>query len=389
MNSHIGFAIQPDVLRWARDTSGLSVADVAKKLKKTENEILDWEQGVTTPSYTILEKLAYELYKRPLAVFFLPEPPLEENQKHEFRTLPLADLDTLLPDTITQIKNAHVYQLDLEDLYDGRNPEKIPLFEKIELHPEQPIPQQANVIRFLLNDDVESRKECDSDEEALKKWIVEIEKQGIFVFKNSFKQKEISGFSLISKEFPVICINNSTTKTRQVFSLLHELAHILLGINGISKFDNKYIEYLDSKEQAVEIFCNKFAAEVLIPEEDFNKKIFGIDQIDLENVEDIIMPLAKRYCVSREAILRRFLDKGMITKSFYEKKSKDWNSQIKQKSSGNWYSTKNAYLSSRFAKEVLAKHYNNSLSVEQASEYLGIKPKNFAGLEHRILMSAK
>ncbi len=389
MNSHIGFIIQPEVLRWARDTSGLTIADVARKLKKSEKEVLEWESGITIPSYSQLEKLAYELYKRPLAVFFLPEPPQEENQKHEFRTLPQADLENLMPDTISHIKDAHVYQLDLDDLFNNRNPEKRPIFHKIDLHPEQSIELQANDVRRILDGSVESRSVCDSDEDALKFWIKSIEKNGIFVFKSSFKQKEISGFSLNHPEFPIIYINNSTTKTRQIFSLLHELAHILLGINGISKFENSYIKYLGSKEQAIEIFCNKFAAELLIPEADFNDQIKDIDSIEIENIESVLYPLVKRYCVSREAILRRFLDKQMVSKQIYEKKVKDWNGQIKSSGQGNWYSTKNAYLSARFAKEVLTKHYNNNLSIEQASDYLGIKPKNFAGLEQKILMSAK
>lgn len=389
MNSHIGFIIQPEVLRWARDTSGLTIAEVARKLKKSEQDVLDWESGITIPSYSQLEKLAYELYKRPLAVFFLPKPPQEENQKHEFRTLPQADLENLMPDTISHIKDAHAYQLDLDDLFNNRNPERRPIFHKIDLHPEESIELQANEVRLMLNASIESRSVCDSDEDALKFWIKNIEKQGVFVFKSSFKQKEISGFSLNHEEFPIIYINNSTTKTRQIFSLLHELAHILLGMNGISKFEDSYIKYLGSKEQAIEIFCNKFASELLIPDADFNKQIQRIDSIEIDEIESILYPLTKRYCVSREAILRRFLDKEMVSKQIYEKKVKDWNGQIKSSGQGNWYSTKNAYLSARFAREVLTKHYNKSLSIEQASDYLGIKPKNFAGLEQKILMSAK
>ncbi len=72
----------------------------------------------------------------------------------------------------------------------------------------------------------------ESDTIALKQWRQAVEDCGVFVFKAAFKQKDISGFCLMDESLPVIYLNNSTTKTRQIFSLLHELAHLLLSING-------------------------------------------------------------------------------------------------------------------------------------------------------------
>lgn len=69
--------VQPDIFRWARQTIGLSVADVAQALKRPIDEIKAWESGQSAPIYSQLEKLAYQVYKRPLAVFFLPAPPDE------------------------------------------------------------------------------------------------------------------------------------------------------------------------------------------------------------------------------------------------------------------------------------------------------------------------
>ena len=92
--------------------------------------------------------------------------------------------------------------------------------------------------------------------------------------------------------------------------------------------------------------------------------------------------------MSREVVLRRFLDQGQVSKSFYEQKAKQWAAQRKATKGGDWYASQNAYLSERFAQEVVRRHYRNQLSLEQASEFLGIKPKNFAGLEQRILQGA-
>lgn len=388
MNSQLDIIVKPELLQWARETSGFSIADVSKKLKKSEQEIFDWENGLAAPTYSQLEKLAYEIYKRPLAIFFLPEPPIESTPKQEFRTLPDSDLSNLLPNTHMHFKNARAFQLTLAELYNGKNPERRPLFYKFELEPTKSIVNQADFIRSELNAEIDVRTKFKDEDDALKYWISEIEKQGVFVFKNSFKQKEISGFCLNDDEFPVIYINNSTTKTRQIFSLLHELAHILLGINGIGKFTDEYIAHLDSKDQAIEVFCNKFASELLVPEKDFNQQIWMLpDEIDLNDLDEIVINLAKRYYVSREVILRKFLDLRKVSERIYLEKVKIWNNQMKPLGSGNWYATQNAYLSSRFTREVVSKHYNHKLSLEDASEYLGIKPKNFAGLEQLILKS--
>ena len=80
--------VNPEVLRWARERSGLSASEVAKKMNKSAESVENWEVGGSAPTYVQLEKLAYQVYKRPVAVFFFPEPPEEADKIAEFRTLP-------------------------------------------------------------------------------------------------------------------------------------------------------------------------------------------------------------------------------------------------------------------------------------------------------------
>jgi Zn-dependent peptidase ImmA (M78 family) len=90
-------------------------------------------------------------------------------------------------------------------------------------------------------------------------------------------------------------INNSTTKTRQVFSLVHELAHVLLQRNAISAFDESRIEALPLQERNIERFCNAMAAEVLVPLADFRAQVRTLPG-DLEQAgDDGFATLAKRY----------------------------------------------------------------------------------------------
>jgi Zn-dependent peptidase ImmA (M78 family)/DNA-binding XRE family transcriptional regulator len=380
--------IQPEIFRWARKTCGLSVADVAQILKRPSEEIEAWESGEEAPTYAQLEKLAYKIYKRPLAVFFLPFPPEEAMPQREFRTLPDADLETLSRDTYLHIRRAHAYQIALKELFDNRNPADRCIWQSLVVSSSKRVAEQATAIREFLGITIEDQTAWKSDEIALKKWRQAIENTGVFVFKAAFKQEDISGFCLMDENLPVVYLNNSTSKTRQTFSLLHELAHLLIGVNGLSKFDTRYIDRLPQVEKKVEQFCNAVAAEVLIPNADFLQQAAQFPAAIEKATDELFSNLAARYGVSREAVLRRFLDQGRVSKGFYEDKAKFWSAQKAKSGGGSWYLNQGAYLSDRFAKEVVSRHYRHQITLEQAADFLGVKPKSFAGLEERILQGA-
>ncbi|WDD90847.1 ImmA/IrrE family metallo-endopeptidase [Burkholderia sp. FERM BP-3421] len=381
--------LQPELLRWARETVGLSVEDAAIMCKVATADVAAWEAGYDAPTYAQLEKLAYQVYKRPLAVFFLPTPPEEHAPQREFRTLPQSDMQSLARDTYLQIRRAHAFQLSLDDVFAGHNPADAPVWKAIRLSPLAPIVEQAKRVRDALGITLQEQSGWKSDELALKRWRKAVEEAGVFVFKSSFKQEDISGFCLIDDTFPLIYLNNGTTKTRQTFSMLHELAHILLGVNGLSKFDPGYIDHLPQAERNIERFCNAIAAEVLIPSADFSRHAAMLPGNAESASERDFSDLAGRYGVSREAILRCLLDQGRVSASFYRDKADQWASQKKERAGGSYYLNQGAYVSDRFAREVVGRHYQHQLTLEQAADFLGIKPRNFAGFEERVLHGAE
>lgn len=389
MKAELVDGVQPSVIRWARESMGMSLEDVAQKLKRPLEEVMAWEaKDGSPPTYAQLESLAYKVFKRPLAIFFLPAPPDETPPAREFRTLPDADLETLHPDTYVQVRKAHAFQITLREVFEGTNPGAKQISTEVHLDRQQPVEAQARLVREILGVSMQDQLGWKSDELALKRWREAVEACGVFVFKAPFKQKDISGFCLLDADFPLIYLNNGTSKTRQIFSLLHELAHLLLNVNGISKFEASYMSRLPAPERRIEQFCNKIAAEMLIPSDDFGQQIAGLPGNAESSQDQLYANLASRYGVSREAILRRLLDLHRVSQAFYEQKAKFWAGQKKVASGGDWYASQNVYLSDRFAREVVGRHYRNQISVEQASEYLGIKAKNFAGLEQRILQAA-
>ena len=379
--------IQPKVLKWARESIGKSLEDVARTLKRPADEIEAWENGNRAPTYVQLEKLAYEVYKRPMAVFFFPIPPQESEPKSDFRTLPEEELRELLPDTYLNIRRARAFQATLHELYGAKNPVSNPIWRNITLYEKDSVKEQAAQVRTFLDISIKAQEKWTDDEEALKQWRFAVERAGIFVFKRAFRQKSISSFCLSDEQFPIIYLNNSTTKTRQIFSLFHEMAHVLLRMNGLTKFDEKYIGMLPKREQRIEKFCNEFAAEILIPAEDFTKQADLLSSKIRNDADGVCQRFAKRYGVSREVILRRFLDRGDISSTLYENTTRLWKGQQKtiKDGDGNYYNTQKAYLSDGFLREVFSRFYKRQITKDEAAEYLDIQPKYFNALEEKML----
>jgi len=114
--------VNGEVLRWARESAGLTIDEVVQKMKRkriTYELIESWEQSVEAPTYSQLERLAYEIYKRPLAIFFFPEPPEEVTVKQSFRTLPEYEIQRMPEKMRFLLRKAQSFQLNLYDLYDG------------------------------------------------------------------------------------------------------------------------------------------------------------------------------------------------------------------------------------------------------------------------------
>lgn len=368
--------VNPKIIQWARERARYSLESVAVKFKKDVSVIEKWESGEDFPTYSQLEKLA-EIYKRPLALFFFPEPPLEAEEKQEFRTLPDFEIENLAADTIYALRQAKAMQLSLQEINNGINPSTKKIFQDISVSSSDDLRKLAEQIRKYLNVTLEEQLTWNDQETALKKWRSAVEEAGIFIFKRSFKQREISGFCLIDIEFPIIYLNNSTEKARQIFTIFHELAHILLQTNGITKSDDRYINSLQGENKYIEIFCNKFAAEFLLPNHVFSEII----RETVVNVNDkIISKISSDYKVSREVVLRKLLDNNLISQKEYTLKVREWYSEQvgksqdkNKKSGGDYYANQATYLGENYLKLVFNKYYQGQYDIERVADYLNIK----------------
>ncbi|MEK7179912.1 MAG: ImmA/IrrE family metallo-endopeptidase [Patescibacteria group bacterium] len=372
--------VNPVMLRWARETAGLEVEIVAQKLNKDVKDILSWESEPRkdSPTYVQLEKLAYEIYKRPLAIFFFPEPPQEESPKQSFRTLPEQEILMLTPRLRFLIRQARLQQLNLSELYDNINPVASHIIRDLSFSPNISVVEMAANVRKYFNIDITTQSSWKDVNTAFKNWRDILEEHGVFVFKEAFKNNAFSGFCLYDKQFPVIYVNNSVSDSRQIFTLFHELAHLLFGTGGVDTRLEDYIKFLQGDDKTIEILCNRFGGEFLVPDSDFNQRIVGVFIND-----ESIQHLANQYCVSREVILRKFLDRNAVNQQYYNTKVEQWAKEAKRhgEGGGNYYLTKGVYLGERYIEKAFSKYYQKSISIEQLAEYLSVKVKNVSGME--------
>lgn len=365
-----GLPITPAVVQWARERAGYSMDDAVRHFKK----IAAWEVGEALPTYVQVEQMA-ERFKIPVAVFFFPKPPTVPPIEQSFRTLTAEDF-AAIPRTVRMfLRRGQAMQLNLAELNDSTNPAGRVISRDLKPSPNTSLDKIATEVRAYLGVSIEEQVSWKSVDEALEKWReVFATKAGVYVFKDAFRAPNYFGFCLYDDEFPIIYINNSSAKTRQIFTLFHELGHLLFHTSGIDILDDPFIAHLGDAEQKIEVICNGLAARVLVPDAALDKMLKSAE-IDRQ----LASQLADYFGVSREVIYRKLLDRSLIDTEEYGAAAKEWAGQMKSKideSSGNYYNSQRAYLGQRYIDLAFTRYYQHRFDRDQLAEYLNLKPKN-------------
>jgi len=317
-------SVEPSVLEWARESIGMSIDAVVKKIKGiTINTIKEWEKkdGAIKPTFAQIEELS-NIYKRPLSAFLLPAPPKEPPFPKDFRKRPSAEKQSLNPKTYLAIRKARRFQYSAIELIKelGEESKKLSIKANLSDDPET----LAEKVRIQFGIKEFPRSTSFTKEIALEKWIKILENNGILVFQISItKNKEIGGFSLIDEYVPVIILRRSDETSAKIFTLFHELAHLLLREGGICDLEESDISH--------EKFCNHFAGAFLVPKDKLlNHSIVKANAKTREWPENLLRGIARGFNVSTEVILRRLLILGLTTKNYYLKKHREWKSKYKE-----------------------------------------------------------
>ena len=379
------------MLKWARESAKISLETASKKINKSTEVIKNWEEEKDFPTYSQLEELS-KIYRRPLAIFFFPEPPEELDLYKSFRTLPDFELEKLNTSTIFLIRKAQIMQFNLKELCKEKNPAPRNILKEFLIDIKGNIKEIAQNLRTYLGITLEEQFSWKDSREAFKNWRDILYSFGIFIFKEPFEQGDISGFCLLDEEFPVIYVNNSQSDNRKIFTLFHELGHLITGVSGIDIKNDDFIEVLTKTDWRIEYLCNQLTGSVLVPDIDFDKRFNQQHEVD----ETFITKLARLYSVSKEVILRKIRDRNRIDENTFNEYLKKWNKQAldykkkRAETSGgpSYYIKKASYLGEQYIDLVFTRYYREQINIAEAADYLGIKPINFEKFENKILLKA-
>lgn len=394
MSKRIKAASKPAVLAWARKSAGYDVETAAAKLKVEEERLSAWEDGSDHPSIAQLRKLA-ELYKRPLAVLYLPEPPLSFQPMHDFRRLPEHGTRSFSPALTLEIRLAQQRRALALDMF-AENGEPAPAFT-LTASLGETVDTVAARLREALGVDYARQSAWRDHLAAFKAWRSRIEDAGVLVFQASrIDQDEASGFAFWADKLPFMVVNRKDAYPRRIFSLLHELAHLMLHQSGVS--DLPVEGSRRQQDERVEIFCNQVAAAALMPKELFLAEpmvaVRGSGRHEWD--DDTIKELSLVYSVSREAIARRLYTFERATEAFYNRKRAQYAREFqqikereKEKSEGksiprNMPRETVANFGRPLIRLILENYHQDRISLSEVSGYLGVKVRHLPGIEQQI-----
>ena len=336
-------------------------------------ERVTWECArEVRPTLKQLERFAKATFT-PIGYLFLREPPIERIPIPDFRTVADARLDdpsANLLDTIYLCQQRQDWYREFVQSTGGE-----PLDFVGSAQPNDDISETAARIRRFLGFDIEERRRFPTWTDALRRFIGQADALGVLVMvsgvvgsnsRRSLDPLEFRGFAMADSIAPLVFINGADTKSAQMFTLAHELAHLWLGNSGVSD-----AEALNVSGPDTERWCNRVAAELLVP----------LDRVQAEYSEraflnDEVNRLARRFKVSTLVILRRIHDAGLLTRQAFRSAYADELDRLealRAGDGGNFYLTLGARVSQRFARAIVASTLEGQTSFSATFRLLGVK----------------
>lgn len=342
-------------------------------------KIEKWIKGEDYPTYNQLVELS-KLFHIPFGYFFLEKLPERKYPIPHYRTTQDGEFQPS-NELLDTILFAQKIQEWAKDIFLEWRQEKLPFCGKYKNNYDvEKVIRELKMI-FEIQDNWANQKSTWT--EALNDLIEKAEKKDIIVLRNGvvgnnthrkLNVKEFRGFVLYDEIAPVIFINNNDAISAKVFTLIHEVAHILIGESA--SFD---LRNLQSANNKIEKFCDKCTAEFLVPTEE----IYDIYE-QKRKLED----LAKYFKVSQIVVLRRLLDTNLIgPQKFYEQLKKIYEVEIRKRHSegGDFYRTVPNRLSKRFVQLLIGAVQNNTILFRDALRIANLKPNTFDVLVKRAI----
>ena len=381
-------AIQPRILTWARETAGLSVEDAAHTLGLTSargktglQRLESMELGEEEPSRPLIGRMA-KVYRRPLLVFYLAEPPRRGDRGQDFRTLP--GQEKFNPELDALVRDIKARQGLMRAMLEDDQAEPLEFIGSATM--EAPVTAMAAEIAERLKFNLGRYRATKSPDEAFAYLRDTIEASGVYLlllgnlgsFHTNIPVDVFRGFALADNIAPLIVINDQDARTAWSFTALHELAHLWLGQTGISGTDT---------EKQVERYCNDVAGELLLPAVELRQLAPSLD-LSVATIAEQISTFAEAHRVSRPMVAYKLYRTGMIGKTTWaaldERFKEEWQAykqreaERNKKAEGgpNYYVVRRHRMGGALLGLVRRSLDEGTITYTKAGRVLGVKPRN-------------
>jgi len=361
--------VNPRLITWARHRSGVEPADLRRKFPKLD----EWERGESRPTLRQLEGLAKATHT-PVGFLFLDQPPVEAVPIPDYRAFGDAGVEAPSADLLDTIYQCQQRQEWYRSFAQAEQDIALPFVGSLSVSTS--IVAAASALREVLAFEPGARGSTFSG--AFRLLAEEAEEHGILVMvsgivgsntRRKLDPEEFRGFALVDPLAPLVFVNGADTKAAQTFTLAHELAHIWIGETALSDAD-----VLGEAPQNIEQWCNRVAAEFLVPIETVSR---------LYNPNTELTPeldrLAKWFKVSTLVILRRLYEGGFLKWDSYRKAYQAELARVlelmtgREASGGDFYNTQPVRLSKRFTRALVSSTLAGRTLYTDAFEMLGFR----------------
>ena len=370
--------IKPEILRWARDRAGVPLELAVSWFPK----YAAWESGDERPTMAQLQTFASKT-RTPLGYFFLSKPPEETLPIPDYRTVGDRGVTRPSPNLLATVYAMQRRQDWMREYLIEQGAEPLPFIGSATIR--TPVAEVAASIRKVLGLDAYWAQSKPNWEKALRYLTDASEDAGILVVQNGvvanntsrkLNADEFRGFVLSDPYAPLIFINRADALAAQMFTVAHELAHLWLGQDGVFN-----LQGLEAAPNKVEGFCNRVAAEFLVPE-------MTLRTAWQEGTQSF-QQLAKQFKVSELVAARRALDLGLVTRdeffAFYnEYQAEDRRKQEAAAGGGNFYYNQPFRVGKRFAEAVMRATKEGRLLYRDAYRLTDLNGRSFHKYAHEL-----
>ncbi|RRD30366.1 ImmA/IrrE family metallo-endopeptidase [Actinomyces bowdenii] len=364
--------VEPDLLQWAARRAGWESRDIPSGFR---DKLPRWLEGTRRPTLKQLEAFAKATHVG-LGTLFLPEPPVEEIPIPDMRTLgdqALREPSANLLDTIHTCQLRQDWYRDYVAASRGPGPAFIG-----SLTTETPITDAARRISESLQISTLRARGFKNASSARRALVERLEEVGVLVMvsgivgNNRYRPldvREFRGFTLTDDLAPLIFINGADAKTAQVFTLVHELSHLWLGGSALSDA-TPFAEHAPAAER----WCNRVAAEVLVPQSARD------GALELLEDSDALRRHAESYGISSQVLLCCLRDHSLLTPDRFQallEHERERSEQLLEEyrstgsSGGDFYATQRYRLGLPFIQAVVSSAHEGQTLYRDAYRLLG------------------